>query len=298
MYRTKAEGSAGGIPLFCRMIFHRPNSRLFFRSFPFCAALLLIGMPLEAQSLWPDSLRGVVEFGGEWIRPTLVVEDTLYPSGRGVWTLSGRLRIKPSLELVVAVPTFVGDDQGYGAYGGAGNPYIGLLLLDDQKRPRASFGYRPGTAARGEWGGVSHIGPTADHDRAEAAYSDAASFNAVLFHDAYRGDDGTNVRLRLGSTLAFAAGYGGVGGNILIDYGIRVGRDTPWYRAGLAFTGRWWMDSEGASWGEASTHQAALDLSFFPGAVRPYVGVRLPLDRPLSGVLDYAVILGLTASFK
>lgn len=251
----------------------------------------------SAQSLWPDSLRGKVEFGGEWIRPALDDYDDAYPGDRGVWTVSARVRIRENLEIVLALPTFVGAGDGVVTSGGSGNPYLGVLLLDDHRRPRLALGYRPGTASRDEYYSPS-IGAIADYDRSEATYPDAASFNAVMFHDAYRGDNGTTIRLRLGTTLALAAGYGGVGADILFDYGLRVGRDTPWVRAGLAFTGRWWMDSRGAGWGEASTHQAAFDFSFLPGTFRPYVGARLPLDKPLSDALDYALILGVTVHLK
>ncbi|MBW8772335.1 MAG: hypothetical protein JF590_03440 [Gemmatimonadetes bacterium] len=253
--------------------------------------------PLSAQSLWPDSLRGTVEFGVEWIRPTMSVEDGLYSSTRGVWTVSGRIRIKPDLELVAALPTFVADDQGFGVTGGSGNPYIGLLMLDPHGRPRVSVGYRPGSASRTN-GDSPTIGAVADNDRLEAAYSGPASINAVILHDAYRGENGTNIRLRVGTMLAFAAGDGGIGKNLYFDYGLRIGRDTPMVRAGLAFTGRWWMDSRGAGWSEASNHQAAVDFSFLQGAIRPYLGARLPLDKPLSNSLDYALIFGLTAAVK
>ena len=268
------------------------------RALPLVAlALVAGGHPGVAQSLWPDSLRVKVEFGGEWIRPTLAQYDDAYPASRGVWTVSGRARIRENLELVVAFPNFVGAGDGVVAGGGNGDPYIGVLLLDAHRRPRLAFGYRPGIASHDQYYSPS-IGEVADHDRAEASYTDAASVNAVIFHEAYRGANGTNIRLRLGSTLAFAAGYGGVGGNLLFDYGLRVGRDTPWLRAGLAFTGRWWMDSEGEGWGEAASHQAAVEFSFLPGDVRPYLGARIPIDRPLSAALDYALIVGVTAGVR
>lgn len=258
--------------------------------------LALVATPATggAQSLWPDSLRGTVEFGGEWIRPTMAQYDDAYPSDRGVWTVSARGRLRHDMQFVVALPTFVGAGDGVVAGGGNGNAYLGVLWLDAEGRPRLAVGYRPNMASRDEYFSPS-IGEVADYDRTEASYRHVASANVALFHEAYRGENGTNIRFRLGSMLAFGGGDGVYGGNLLFDYGVRVGRDTPWLRAGLAFTGRYRLGTGDETVQGSSNYQGAVDFSFLPGPLRPYFGARFPLSKPLAESLDYALILGVTA---
>jgi hypothetical protein len=259
--------------------------------------LMAVILPSEAksQALWPDSLRGKAEFGVEWTRPTFEQNDDYYKGSRGVWLVSGRVLFNEKYEVVIAVPTFVGNSGGGGS---TGSPYIGLHILDDHRRVEFALGFRPNFASQTTYGGPS-VGYIGDYDHFEAAIDDAAALTATVLHEVYRNEDGTNVRFRFGGMMLHAVGLGIFGPNdYYFDYGIRVGRDTPNLRVGVSATGRWLLDSEGESLAESTTNQAAMEASFLSGAIRPYVGARLPLDEPLSSTLRYALIVGVTGTIR
>lgn len=264
----------------------------------FVAVLLtLVAAPAaRAQSLWPAPLRGPAEFGIEWVRPTFKYSDDAYSGTRGIWILSGRFHPAPRLNAVVAIPRLVATDADGGAT--MGDPYAGIELLKDDGTVEFSLGTRIDMIDN-TFGGAPEVGFFGDFDRFEQAISHAVTLTATGYHEPFRSDDGTFARIRFGATFLHPTGEGlGAENDLYFNYGIRMGRETPSLRFSVELTGRWLLTANGANFGEASIHQGAATASFFSGQVRPYVGIRVPVDEELKSLLRRALIFGVTVGVE
>ena len=196
------------------------------------------------------------------------------------------------MEIIGVLPYFVSVDGG----SGNGNPYLGVLKLDAHGRPKVTFGFRPSLTSHDKYF-TPNNGEIADYDHAEAASLEAISASVALYQDVVRTDKGTAVRLRVGGTYLGSSYYLGAG-KILFDYGVRVSRDMALLRMGLAITGRWDVSGDPKSFQAATTQQAAFDVALRRGSIHPSLGVRVPLDAPLSDALSYALTFGITAAIQ
>lgn len=261
-------------------------------------ALALVATPAtgRAQSLWPDSLRGRGEIGLEWVRPTFKSGDDAFSGTRGIWILSGRVRATPRLNIVVALPRLVATDGDNGAT--MGNPYFGVEFLKEDGRPEFSFGTRIDMVGN-TVSDAPQVGAFGDFDRFEAATTHAVVLTATGYHEPFRSDDGAFARIRFGATLLHPTGQGfGAENDMYLNYGVRIGRDTPALRLSAEVTGRWLLSANGANLAQATVHQGALAASFLHGPLQPYVGFRVPLDEDLKGVLRYALTFGVTMGIQ
>jgi hypothetical protein len=254
-------------------------------------ALALVATPAtgRAQSLWPDSLRGGGEIGLEWVRPTFENGDDSFSSTRGIWILSGRVRASDRLNLVAAIPRIVATDESGGKM--MGNPYVGVEFLKPDHTPEFSIGMRL-LMADNTFSPARNVGFFGDYDRLESVITHALIVTATGYHEPFRSEDGTYARLRFGATFFRYTGDFAGGNEMYFNYGVRVGRDAPNVRLSAEVTGRWWLNSGGASLAQATTHQGALTASFLHGPVQPYVGIRAPVDEDLKGVLRYVLTFG------
>jgi hypothetical protein len=265
------------------------------RFLPVVLALALIAPPAaRAQSLWPTALRGRAEFGLEWVRPTFQSGDDAFSGTRGVWILSGRFHPTPRLNAVVAIPRLVATDADGGST--MGDPYAGIEFLKDDGTPEFSLGTRIDMVDN-TFGGGPQVAYFGDYDRFEEAISHAFTITATGYHEPYRTDDGTFARIRFGATFFHPTEDGaGADNDLYFNYGIRMGRETPSLRFSVELTGRWFLTANGANFAQATVHQGAATASFFSGQIRPYVGIRIPVDEDLKATLTRALIFGVTAS--
>ena len=261
------------------------------RSFAWLA-LVLIAAPAtgNAQSLWPDSLRGQGEIGLEWVRPTFKSGDDSFSDTRGIWILSGRVRATDRLNLVVALPRIVATDASGGKM--TGNPYVGVEFLRPDRTPEFSLGARL-LMADNTFSPARNVGFFGDFDRFETTITKALILTASGYHQAWRSDDGAYARIRFGATFYHPTESGfGAENEMYFNYGIRIGRETPDIRFSAEVTGRWLLSANGANLAQATVHQGALSAAFFHGPLQPYVGFRVPIDEDLKGVLRYALTFG------
>lgn len=266
------------------------------RALPLLFVIHLAPSHADAQSLWPDSLIGQGELGAEWVRPTFATSDDAYSSARGIWMLSGRLRASDRINLVAAGARIVATSGNGGSM--LGNPYVGVEFLKPDRTPELSLGVRllaadnafPTTQATGFYG---------DFDRFESVITRAFIVTAAGYHEPFHSENGAFARIRFGATFYHPTG-GGVGGEneMYLNYGLRIGRETPAVRVSAEVTGRWLLSANDASFAEATVHQGAVTASFLSGAVRPYVGFRIPIDEDLKPVLDHALIVGVTMGIR
>lgn len=255
-------------------------------------ALALIATPAagRAQSLWPDSLRGQGEIGLEWIRPTFKSGDDSFSGTRGIWTLSGRVRATDRLNLVVAIPRIVATDGSGGKM--MGNPYVGVEFLKPDHTPEFSLGIRLLTADN-TFSPARSVGFYGDFDRFETTLSKVLILTAAGYHQAYHTDDGAYARIRFGATFYHPTESGlSTENEMYLNYGLRIGRETPDIRVSAEVTGRWLLSSNGANLAQATVHQGALTASFLHGPLQPYVGFRVPIDEDLKSALRYALTFG------
>lgn len=262
------------------------------------AFVVLLAAPglARAQSLWPDSLRGRGEIGMEWVRPTFKSGDDTFSGTRGVWILGGRVRATDRLNIVAALPRLVATDADGGAT--MGNPYVGIEFLKPDHTPEFSVGFRL-LMANNAFSPARGVGFYGDFDRFESTITKALVLTAAGYHQAYRSDDGAYARIRFGATFYHPSESGFSAENeMYFNYGVRVGRDAPDVRLSAEVTGRWWLNSGGASLAQATTHQGTLTASFLHGPVQPYVGIRAPVDEDLKGVLRYALTFGVVLGIE
>lgn len=258
------------------------------------AALLVVAAPAHAQSLWPDSLRGRAEFGLEWVRPTFENSDDFYKDTRGVWILGGRFHATPRLNVVVAIPRLVATEGSGGTSMGA--PYAGIEFLKENGTPEFSVGARVDMVDNTS-GGAPAVALVGDFDRFEEALPHAFTLIASGYHEPYRTADGTFARIRFGATFLHPTGMGASAQNdMYFNYGIRMGRESPAFRISVELTGRWLLTADGANFAAATVHQGAANVSFLSGQVRPYLGLRMPVDENLDSSLKRALTFGVTVS--
>lgn len=246
-----------------------------------------------AQSLWPDSLRGRAELGLEWSRPTFATNDDAYSGTRGIWILGARARVSDRLNAVVAIPRFVATEGSDGHT--IGNPYVGIEFLKEDHRPELSLGIRLDMVDNA-YSPAHDVGYYGDFDRFEAMMPRTVAIVATGYHEPFHGDDGGYARIRVGATILRAVGSGVNGGaEMYVNYGVRIGRDRPALRLSAELTGRWSLSAGGrASFAESTIHQGAATASFLSGQLRPYVGVRMPIDEDLTPALRHVFVFGVT----
>lgn len=262
------------------------------------ALVLLLDAPefAQAQSLWPDSLRGQGEIGMEWVRPTFTSGDDLYSGTRGIWILGGRVRATDRLDLVVAIPRIVATDESGGKM--MGNPYAGVEFRKPDRTPEFSLGVRL-LMADNAFSPARSVGFFGDFDRFETTISKALVLTAAGYHQAYHTDDGAYARIRFGATFYHPTGTGfSTDNEMYFNYGLRIGRETPNVRLSAEVTGRWLLSANGANLAQATIHQGALTASFLHGPLQPYVAFRAPIDEDLKSALRYALTFGVTVAVE
>lgn len=260
------------------------------RSLLFAFWFLLPVTPLSAQALWPRPLEGKGELGLEWVRPTLATDDGDYGFGRGIWILDGRLRLKPRLSLVAAIP-WIEASGGDGGESDLGNVMLGLQFNDTVGRPEFTLGLRHGGAGESYYdSGIYDVGVAADIDRIEQVFPQGLMIEGVGYIRPKPGEDGTRAEIRLGATGVIVGNETGGGGTFFIKYGLRVAHAFKPVDVGLGLTGIWLIAN---GFGPQSTiDQAFVDLTALKGRVRPSLAFRLPLDQYLDDQIDFAVNVG------
>lgn len=258
------------------------------------ALSLILPAALPAQSLWPRKLAGRGELGLEWVRPTF--DDAEFGFTRGVWIIDGRVQVTPRLNLIAALPqltapTDAGSDREWG------NPFFGVEFTDTLGRPEFTIGLRRGNASF-ESASPFYMGYLGDYDRLEQVLTDGWILNTIGHVRPWNAPDGGFAELRFGVTGIFGLENGASSTSMLLDYGIRIGRETGTLGFGTGLTGRWPITGTSGGSLESAVHQVFGDVTYLKGVVQPTVGVRLPFDEELGEVLDYALTFGVKVQFK
>jgi hypothetical protein len=249
-------------------------------------AVSLLPATAGAQALWPRPLAGVGEVGLEWVRPTFDNDEGLGAS-RGVWILDGRAKVGQRLNLIVALPSLSdGNSRTYG------NLLFGLEFTDTTGRPEFTVGVRHGGVSSGSSFTPIGVALLGDYDRLEQALTDGWIINTVGHVRPWKAEDGGFAELRFGVTGIFQNADGASSTSMLLDYGIRIGREQESFGFGAGLTGRWPITGSAGGSVESAVHQVFLDASYLKGIVQPTVGMRFPFDEELGEVFDYALTFG------
>lgn len=249
-----------------------------------------------AQSLWPRRLAGKGEIGVEWVRPTFDNNDEQFGTSRGVWIFDARVKAGKRINVIAALPHLT---AATGAEGDAtmGNILLGVEFTDTTGQPEFTIGLRRGNTSSSSFDpiGIAFLG---DYDRLEEAATTGWILNTVGHVRPWRGEDGGFAELRFGVTGMFNRDGGVSSTSMLLDYGIRIGRETNTFAFGTGLTGRWPLSGASGGTVRSAVHQVFADASYTKGIVQPLVGVRLPFDEDLGEVLEYALTFGLRVVFQ
>jgi hypothetical protein len=168
-----------------------------------------------------------------------------------------------------------------------GNPYFGVDL-GLASGWYGQVGGRIPTASPDQFSPVL-VGLSTDWDRAEAFLEDVASLTATAGYR-YRDESGLALTGRLGTSAWISTGDASGDSELLAHYGFRASYERQRVAIGIGFTGRALLTEDNAE--DRANHQVAFDLEYRADRVVPSVGLRLPLDEPLSSTLNTVVILG------
>jgi hypothetical protein len=261
------------------------------------AALVLCLIPASAgaQALWPRPLAGAGEIGLEWVRPTFDGEEGIGFT-RGVWVFDGRAKVGQRLNLILAFPYINAPVSGSGG-GAAGNPLFGVEFTDTTGRPEFTVGLRRGNFSGSSFGAYI-IGALGDYDRLEQVGTDGWILSTVGHVRPWSAPDGGFAELRFGVTGFFMSEGGASSTSMLLDYGIRMGREKGALGFGAGLTGRWPLTGTTGGSVASAVHQVFADASYLKGIVQPTVGVRFPFDEDLGELLSYALTFGVKVVIK
>lgn len=273
------------------------------------AALLGTARAAVAQRYWHDE-QGRSAFRADFGLPFL--KDSLSPGKKfysGSMVGSFSLRVGDGFRVEGDVPVMrAGYDYGttLGTQSSIrlGNPFIGLRVGDDEKLVSGILGVRlpvNGRATTDIGRRAVAAGMVSNYDEYEAFASKNMTIRTGLeVHSVKK--NGMMVGVRGGpSILINTSNDPKAESEILFDYGARIGIERPGALATLALTGRYLMTAPAYDFsctGEAfpatcdpksfdsRTHHAVTGMvELRPGAIRPRIALRFPLDK---GIRSYA----------
>ncbi|MHB1327084.1 MAG: hypothetical protein ACYC2K_02670 [Gemmatimonadales bacterium] len=263
--------------------------------------ILLMGAaaaPLAAQEYWytPPLNRWTV--GLEGYRPIFQEEGSKFLTG--ALFLSTTTRVGERMLLEAELPLGLSSlDSPIGATTRAGNPYIGLRFPNARGSFIAHAGIRLPLAQEpddlGELAAYA-AGAIADFDRLEAFLPERMTFRGggeVIRRNA----NGFLLGFRAGGAFLVDAGGNDVDPEFIADYGVRAGHESADYLATIGLTGRAVLTESDLGFDDRSFHSIVSQIQLRPGAVRPSLTIRVPLDNAVRDVSSLVVGLGLSISW-
>ncbi len=263
--------------------------------------ILLIGAagaPLAAQEYWytPPISRWTV--GLEGYRPIFQEEGSKFFTG--ALFLSAGTRIGDRMLLEAELPIGLSSlDEPLGSTTLAGNPYVGLRFPNASgsfvghaglRLPLAQEPEDLGSLAAYAAGGVS------DLDRLEAFIPERMTFRGGG-EFITRNDNGFLLGFRVGGAFLMDAGGNDVDPEFIADYGVRAGHESAGYLATIGVTGRAVLTESDLAFDDRSFHSIVSQIQLRPGAVRPSLTVRVPLDNAIRDISSLTIGLGLAISW-
>lgn len=243
----------------------------------------------SAQELWPGA--SPANFRLDIARPSIKDLDA------GFFTAA----VTPMFRFPVSSFHLVADIP-FASYGGSGdsgesdfrigNPYLGLESAKAGSPFSVQLGARIPLADFGDDGSALAIGILSDWDRVEAWMPDLIPVTATAVYQRVM-EGGLVLGARLGGTGFFHTGDDSGSPDFLVNYGARLGYEKDRAMFGAAITGRWITTSDEGD--DSNQLQLGVEAGYKFGTVMPMLGLRVPLDDPLSDEVNTVLILGLKA---
>jgi hypothetical protein len=199
-------------------------------------------------------------------------------------------RLSGATDLVVDLPLAsarLGPGESEARYG---NPWVGVRR--GQGDTHLELGIRL-PLAQDEAGNQNLpllAGALGDFNRSEAWLPEVttAQFRVTSVR---RSAEGLVMAGHIGATAWFPRSGGDT--EVFADYGAGLGLATPAVEVTGGIVGRMLLTQSGGSLDDRMVNQLELAVAGRRGGVRPFGGVRIPLDDDLSGVLRLAISVGL-----
>lgn len=177
------------------------------------------------------------------------------------------------------------------------NPYVGLRLFSEHHLVDVGVRIPLVDSDDFEDGLASIAGALSDWDRTEAWLGDYLPLRVQYtgFLGQPRLADGLSTRLVIGPTLLI--GQDGADTELLANYGLALSHASPRREIQAAFTGVAFL-TEDDDLSERTQHHLSLGITLRTTGVRPSAFIRIPLDAPVSDVLNFVLGMGIVADLR
>ncbi len=265
-------------------------------------AVVLIGGTATAQYHWlyPGSEKSV---SLQMLKPKISDRDG-FGTLNTVWFLSGKFPASNRVSVVVEFPisNLVYDQVGARSSRdetGIGHPYLGVeARLTGGESPHVfsgRIGFRPPLGSD-EKPGAAEIGMVTDYLRLEAFYPDHWSATTG-FGYSHTMEAGFKYSANI-DAVYWTPSEGDMDSELFLDYNLTFLQILERFRFGGGVAGRWVATSEDGDFGDESIHQVGFTGTYDFGSFRPGLQLRLPLDEPISELLDYMYGFTLTVNLN
>jgi hypothetical protein len=214
--------------------------------------------------------------------------DTEFPTW--TWFLDARKPMSDHTALAVELPYARGeilDPPFPNETGGTiGNPYFGIAYAPRPSGMHVEAGFRLPLVGEDSRPAAA-VGFLSDIEREEAFVPDQLPVR-VAFHFVSAADEASHFTYdaRIVPSVWIKTGNALSHGESFLGYGLTIRGVYPDVRAGVGFTGRWNLSSEGADFAGSTVHEFDAAADFLHGSVRPGLELKAPLDQGLSEALD------------